>query len=374
VFLLLLLVLTAGYWLLATQHSFGATYNYPEPVYLIGRYLMFLTPLYVVAGVVALERLSEPHFGAGRLLAAAAIAGTLLAVTGAQAILYGELAWKFPPWLADLPFNAPGAFAYNVPAVSYVALSCMAALGGISWMLSFGKTRSHLASVLAAYAVLLAWQGTIFAAAAERSKQRVTGLHARHVAPFLAADASLADGSLAIYYDIADLPPEVFMHALRFWGVSTEQEGLQWIEGNTSPQPLTKPGLFLTQEAYGWPVLLSYQVGSSTYRLYDADPVKPGLLPSIVKFGPTSLIAGRPFNQQPSGNSAIWLTTENATRSTVVVFGNTELRTTVANPSSLSAILPLELFSSPGEVQMYLKDRLTGAVSEPVTVQVTASE
>ncbi len=46
-FLTLTFLLTGGYWLLATLHSFGAPYNYPEPSYLLGRYLMHLAPLFI---------------------------------------------------------------------------------------------------------------------------------------------------------------------------------------------------------------------------------------------------------------------------------------------------------------------------------------
>ena len=109
----LLLLLTICYWLLATQHSFRAKYNYPDPKYLIGRYLMFLTPVYIVAGLMALERLFS--FKAvikwQQIAAAAFISGAGVYV--ARLILHRQGIWEFPGWFADIEFNSPDAFPYS---------------------------------------------------------------------------------------------------------------------------------------------------------------------------------------------------------------------------------------------------------------------
>ena len=54
-----LITFTIGYFLLGIQHSWGANYNYPIPQYVLGRYLMHLTPLYFIAAIVALYTLSK---------------------------------------------------------------------------------------------------------------------------------------------------------------------------------------------------------------------------------------------------------------------------------------------------------------------------
>jgi hypothetical protein len=94
--------------------------------------------------------------------------------------------------------------------------------------------------------------------------------------------------------------------------------------------------------------------------------------PLVLKeIGPFKTKTGQGFNVQPNGESAIWFKTENATRTTVAVWGETRLITTYVSPTELTALVaPKELYSKPGQIQIYLLDTNTGAKSNSLTLTI----
>jgi hypothetical protein len=73
---------------------------------------------------------------------------------------------------------------------------------------------------------------------------------------------------------------------------------------------------------------------------------------------------GQPFNVQPDGQAALWLKTENTTKTTVVVWGWKRLKTSFVNPNLLTALVtPKELYSKVGQYQVYLRDTKTDKTS-----------
>jgi hypothetical protein len=79
---------------------------------------------------------------------------------------------------------------------------------------------------------------------------------------------------------------------------------------------------------------------------------------------------GVAFNVQPKGESAIWTITENATRTTVVVWGETQLHSTFGSAKAVTALVPKELYSKPGQFQVYLLDTKTGKKSNSLVFTV----
>lgn len=95
--------------------------------------------------------------------------------------------------------------------------------------------------------------------------------------------------------------------------------------------------------------------------------------PSFVlkEMGPVKTKAGQGFNVQPNGESAMWFKTENATQTTVAVWGETRLNTTFVNPKELTAlVVPKELYSKPGQFHIYLLDTKTGVQSNSIVLTV----
>ncbi len=91
---------------------------------------------------------------------------------------------------------------------------------------------------------------------------------------------------------------------------------------------------------------------------------------NIIKVGPAPIKVGQGFNVQPNGISAIWVEAENATKTTVIVWGETELGSAFGSPNALTALVPKELYSKPGQFQIYLLDKNTGAKSNSIVLTV----
>jgi len=92
--------------------------------------------------------------------------------------------------------------------------------------------------------------------------------------------------------------------------------------------------------------------------------------PLLKQMGPMKTKAGVGFNVQPKGESAIWTITENATRTTVIVWGETQLRSTFGSAKGVTALVPKELYSKPGQFQIYLLDKKTGKKSDSLVFTV----
>lgn len=91
---------------------------------------------------------------------------------------------------------------------------------------------------------------------------------------------------------------------------------------------------------------------------------------TLKEIGPTKTKAGQGFFVQLNGESAIWTKTENATQTTVIVWVETQLHTTFGSPSGLTALVPKELYSKPGQFQICLLDTKTGAKSNSIVFTV----
>jgi len=85
--------------------------------------------------------------------------------------------------------------------------------------------------------------------------------------------------------------------------------------------------------------------------------------PVLKQMGPMKTKVGVGFNVQPNGESAIWTITENATKTAVIVWGETQLHSTFGSAKGVTALVPKELYSKPGQFQVYLLDIKTGKKS-----------
>jgi glycosyltransferase involved in cell wall biosynthesis len=88
----------------------------------------------------------------------------------------------------------------------------------------------------------------------------------------------------------------------------------------------------------------------------DAEPLpaRDGRL-HLRRLYPAAAVCGEPFNVQADGEAALAAECENAGPATRVVFGGRPLRTTFGGPDHLTATVPLELYSRPGSVPVYLQ-------------------
>jgi len=91
--------------------------------------------------------------------------------------------------------------------------------------------------------------------------------------------------------------------------------------------------------------------------------------PRLLRISPSGARVGQGFNVQPNGESAISVETENATRGTVIVFGNRPLVTAYGSPSWLTALVPTDLLTTPGQHDVYLQSGETESNRLPFVVE-----
>jgi hypothetical protein len=92
----------------------------------------------------------------------------------------------------------------------------------------------------------------------------------------------------------------------------------------------------------------------------------------LKKYGPTDIKAGQIFNKQPSGESAIWAETENATPTTIFVLNGVTLESAVVSEGKgVTAVVPKNLYEKPGEYTLYLLDTKTNQKSNEMKFIVT---
>ena len=81
---------------------------------------------------------------------------------------------------------------------------------------------------------------------------------------------------------------------------------------------------------------------------------RPEFKLKLSKLHPSTCYAREVFQVQPTGQSAMGVECENATPGTAIVRGSTILASWYQTPSVISALIPPELYESPGVVDIYL--------------------
>ena len=106
-------VLVVTYLATTVQHSLGASYNYPEPNRAWGRYLMHLSPVLIVLGLLLLQRLADNRAAVRPLRVGAALVVTLVAGLATWRILYYGWIFGMPRWSFSYPLTAADVFPFR---------------------------------------------------------------------------------------------------------------------------------------------------------------------------------------------------------------------------------------------------------------------
>lgn len=210
-YILLVALLTGGYWLVCIQHSAAGATNYPQPQRVVARYLMLLTPLYLVLGLVLASGPRHTLAVGWRLLAAAlGVAALWLSVQ----VLFHDAAWDFTDWFARIPLYSSDVLWYFQPWMLGVA-SLLAAT-----VLFVPGHKAARATWLLALVLLMgaALHEVDFRA---RRTSTVRPVHARVLAPFVLR-AIQDQGSVLVIDEVREVPGQLQM-GLSFWGANRKR-------------------------------------------------------------------------------------------------------------------------------------------------------
>lgn len=84
----------------------------------------------------------------------------------------------------------------------------------------------------------------------------------------------------------------------------------------------------------------------------------------LLNFGPSNIEAGKAFNVQPNGESALWAHGEGVTASTIITIDNVPLKGFPSGgKDTITTPVPVSIYAKPGEYPLYLFDTNTGIKS-----------
>lgn len=260
----------------ATQHSWRAGYNYPVPRNVVGRYMVHLAPLFLVAAVLAFSKV----WGARRSLGAAALFSTALLsgllAYSAYGILNRSMIMQLPASFAYSPFNAIDTFMYYLPQVLWCVVGiifAIAALVFIERFLRAGRKQYALALILL---LAVGFQSLILCGSFSRMAiYSQWPIHARVLADVFKEDVASGVTSLGVVHDTGEhqLTNVYIGKAMRFWDVpspNTSVRSLTITEADKAESSLgTTKWYLLTRDRFDAEEIRSYEIRGEHYYLYE---------------------------------------------------------------------------------------------------------
>jgi hypothetical protein len=218
-----------------------------------------------------------------------------------------------------------------------------------------------------------AWAGALVVIAANGLVSNYTSLYTWQ---FVANAAQQADAPLVLAHRGAPLEAVTLVTRDRpFWEWTLTKDG----KGPLLPELLHRPALTVRFIDYAALPALAGEA-SNTHLFFDVDngfvaydPWRARVPPLLRTLAPATVTAGTGFNVQPSGDSALAVTTERATRGTSVVLAGRRLPTTYASAEYLTALVPPELLREPGRYPVYLDNGIDRSNSLELVVAPTAA-
>jgi 4-amino-4-deoxy-L-arabinose transferase-like glycosyltransferase len=285
-FLILSLLLLGCYWLVAVQHSFGAGYNYPLPKYMLGRYLMHISPIMLVVGVWVLERIADNQSPCRRVKALISIGVLICIASVAWWILLNKGIWPLSSWYIVHVVNSVDATAFVSPLVFVTAIVI------VLLFLAIICVRRNNVRLLAL--PIVAFMLVSLGVDAGRMHVYQNGLHYRQIA-YAVANLNDQGDALNIYTNSRDLSPVMSQNfrgkdwamimnqkRLSFWGVKQKQISIQDISTRAGFQfsSIKAPTLLISNTLFDIRPVREYIVNNKTYYIYRIDGLDPKVLRS----------------------------------------------------------------------------------------------
>jgi len=366
IYLLLISLLTLDYWFVATQHSFRALYNYPVPAKLIARYLMQTFPFLIILGVIFLDRIITYRNWLNKKNSIIAALLLILLMIIAKWILFQKAIWGKSLLFYGSSFCSP-FILYNHVMIFRLAILTILVIGLLIIILPKLNKRKAQIVYITIISIIIIWQGFVFYYSSENAKNRISGIHASYLAKVLNRE-SIKSNKVTLYYSVK-LSSSYWENYFKFWNIPK----VKWIRVKQDISNVdidTTASFFLIYDSLPLKSIISYKFRKQNCYLYKLNSQKVNFHPKILEYGPHTIKAGKKFNIQPSGKSAIWVKAESASKYTILYFNNKKLETHVNKNGNIWAPLPIEMFNKKGLIEMYLLDELFKKKSKPVLIKI----
>lgn len=263
-FTVIVVVLTASHLLLAAHHSLGQGYNNPTPQYVIGRYLMHLTPLLIVMSMLGIEQLRQAKKPQSWPVGLVILSLVILLAVFSWSVLFDQGIWELPWWFSTIRFQSVGIgelkspLLFGITMTLLVITSCL-----ISWGLKL-PTGYHALSV-AAFLIILSLANVL-----QMTKKRGSS-HVNEISPTISVLLS-QNKKIAVVVNDLSIPTENLKNALRFYFFKDDRvEVIGGGDVEAEQRAMNLPALVVSRTNLELPLVRKYQINEKNYLLYLRD-------------------------------------------------------------------------------------------------------
>ena len=259
-FIILLVLLVAGFCAIATLHSYGARYNAAQPTKIMGRYLAQLGPPMLVLASFVLEALSrmEIRLRTGKFVLASVLMIALFTLSW-WVIAQGGV-WNFPKFFYKNQVNLLDVSIFG--NVGYLVLGIGTV---IAPLLMAASSRRHPALLAAPLGVFLLFFSLGYARMAPFHSD---GMNVRMIVS-AAASPDYRGKELRVIADKARAQTKALEGAPRFWGLEDTSLILAEAPQDTdSWDALKGKCLLFTSHRFEFPPIQAFSFKSKTFFIY----------------------------------------------------------------------------------------------------------
>lgn len=344
-FVILTILITGGLSFAAVRHSWRAGYNYPIPAYIIGRYIMYISILWLINSFIISPKLDLSSANKKKYITYH-ILGLLLFLGGILILIEGEIIKVSDYFL--IPFNSLDSFIFNNSYFTiFIVLFTIISIFTLAfkekyynYLTATGIILFYLSSML--YISNLGDEGGYHGAMLNEIYHDV-----------------FDENENIILYDDINLP--YLDGTLFFWGIDLDKVN---IKSTMTAEDWNQNGLLMTKKKINNAYVKTYEVGRQQFYFYQL-PLEIGDNDKIVLTHtyPDLIEAGIDFNVQSNGSSAMTIVGDNISNEVVLYINDTPYKEVVLNnDESLSTLIPADYYQHAGEISLQVKLEIDGYV------------
>ncbi len=217
--LLSMLAIAGSFGFAAVRHSWRQSYNYPEPAYVLGRYITFVSVLFIICAFIAADYIIKNNKINKIKILIINMASILLLLLAYFALIKASF-WKLSSYFV-LYHIAPDAYVYSISGVSYFIY----VLGFVSLsVISMLFKKKHLILLLSCGLLgFYVWGDINYYPNIVKVESQA--IHAREVSKLIEEDPNSynSNNKITLLLDEKDSFPTDFELSLKFWDVDTNK-------------------------------------------------------------------------------------------------------------------------------------------------------
>ena len=344
-FLLLTFLITGGLSFAAVRHSWRAGYNYPTPLYIIGRYILYISVLWLIVSFIVSKYMQVTTENKNKYLLYD-ILGLILFIFSVVVLIKG-LVVNISDYFLIL-FNSLVAYIYQ-RSFAVIGIFILVLLGII---ILFVNKKFYLKFKNISIVVFYILSILILSQLSDDS-----GVHSKMISEAYLDNFS-QDQEILIYTDV-NLP--YLQGGLYFWGVELDSIKVQESMNDTD---WNKNGLFITNKDLMSSYLKKYTAGTQKFYIYQLPLIKNEAYSMEIKETyPNIILENTGFNIQPNGESAMTLKGSNLLVDSVIYFNDEPFGVVNLNgDGTISTLVPNKYFKVKGELTIQLKVIIDGYI------------